>query len=93
MTTTPLPEPAIPHSRLVTSKGVFGALYTADQLHAHAAAVTADLHAEIATLRAAAEQALEALKHIANDDWPGADLNAAEYAQAYINTTALKGMK
>ena len=33
-----LPEPAIPHSRLVTSKGVFGDLYTADQMQATYAA-------------------------------------------------------
>ena len=33
-----LPEPALPHSRLVTSKGVFGDLYTADQMQAAYAA-------------------------------------------------------
>jgi hypothetical protein len=88
--TTPLPEPT---GFLCDWGNDHKPVYTADQLHVYVAAVTVDLHAEIATLRAAAEQALEALKHIANDDWPGADLNAAEYAQAYINTTALKGMK
>jgi len=33
----PLPEPAIPHSRLVTSKGVFGALWTEKQMHEYGA--------------------------------------------------------
>jgi len=30
-----LPEPAVPHSRLVTSKGVFGDLFTSDQMIEH----------------------------------------------------------
>jgi hypothetical protein len=35
MSLPPLPEPALPHSRLVTKSGVFGALYTEAQLIAY----------------------------------------------------------
>jgi hypothetical protein len=82
--TIPLPEPT---GYLCDWGNDHKPVYTADKMHAHAAAVTADLHAEIerlridnkclvksvkvqrdelraetAALRAAAEQALEALQ-------------------------------
>jgi hypothetical protein len=69
MKPTPLPKPAVPKSDLILGQGVFGALYTTDQMHSYAAAVNADLRAEIERLwapllRMAAKDAIAALKEI-----------------------------
>ena len=46
----PLPDAAIPHSRLVTSKGVFGDLFTVDQMIEYGKACRAQALAEAAAL-------------------------------------------
>ena len=49
MSNTPLPEPAIIDRHIPTNIVIRG--YTADQMHAHAAAVSADMDEKIAQLR------------------------------------------
>lgn len=84
--TPKLPVPAIPHSRLVTSKGVFGALYTEAQMLAYRDAALQSALSEVLAERDALQAKLN--EPVKLSEWQ--ELVAERDALAKVVNDALK---
>ena len=90
MTTTPLPEPVGQHIIQRTAHVEMVHTYTADQLHAHTAAVTAAKDAEIERLTKVHEAALRLVQHA---DFKLGGILSADSKAKDIPSTAVSQVK